>query len=133
MASITLTECDITYLPPGCFDDFTALQILHLGNNKLKSFPKSVFDKCVGLTFLNIGLNPVTELDVTVFSKLVKLKTLQIQNFGLSSVPPGLFVTNTSLTELYMGGWHSLRVIFPPTLFNKLKCLATLSIDKVPL
>ena len=99
MAARFLDDCR-TGLPPGVFDNLTALTGLNLATNALTALPPGVFDNLTALTRLSLHSNSLTALPVGAFDNLTALTLLTLTTNALTVLPEGVFEKLTVLRNL---------------------------------
>ena len=130
LATITLIDLrreNITALKEDDFNGLTALEEIHLYNNKLSSLPAGIFDGLIALKSLNLSLNDLSSLPAGIFDELTALEYLDLDYNTLRSLPAGIFDELTALETLEL---HNNKLSsLPAGIFDKLTVLKYLRLS----
>ena len=81
-----LSSNKLSALPPGIFDELTALKTLALSINKLRALPPGIFDELTALNYLGLGANKLRALPSGIFNELTVLETLFLHSNNISDI-----------------------------------------------
>lgn len=98
------SNCGLEEIYDDSLKTFTALSVINLSGNNIKSLNSKVFSVCPKLVELNLADNMLTTLDNKVFEKNNELGKLNLQGNPLKILSAEIFVHTPLLTWLDMSG-----------------------------
>lgn len=96
------SHCGLEEIYDNSLRTFSALSVLNLSNNEIKSIGTKVFTMCPKLVEINLSYNHLTTLDPKVFEKNNELGKLYLQGNPLKVLNAEVFVHTPMITYLDM-------------------------------
>ncbi|XP_066298931.1 toll-like receptor Tollo [Branchiostoma lanceolatum] len=104
LATVDLSNSNITSIPPDFFKNQSDLQQVDLSNNQISFLNGSIFAPLVNLETLLLSNNAIRIITPEVFRNLTNLMFLDLSQNALKDLPENLFVDNTNLEVLGLDG-----------------------------
>lgn len=96
------SHCGLQEIYDNSLRTFSALSVVNLSNNEIKSIGTKVFTMCPKLVEINLSYNQLTTLDPKVFEKNNELGKLYLQGNPLKVLNAEVFVQTPMITYLDM-------------------------------
>lgn len=96
------SNCGLEEIYDDSLKTFTALSVINLSGNNIKSLNNKVFSVCPKLVELNLANNMLTTLDIKVFEKNNELGKLNLRGNPLKVLSAEVFIHTPMLTWLDM-------------------------------
>lgn len=96
------SHCGLQEIYDNSLKTFSALSVVNLSNNEIKSIGTKVFTMCPKLVEINLSYNQLTTLDPKVFEKNNELGKLYLQGNPLKVLNAEVFVHTPMITYLDM-------------------------------
>lgn len=119
-----LKEIDVNTFKP-----LKALKMLNMWGNKFTEFKSNIFDNLVSLNSLDVSSNHLNTLPNDIFAKLVNLKLLHLAWNNFSSLPEGLLQHNVKLNKVKLSNNRISMKTLPNGLFANLKNLKEIELN----
>ncbi|CAL4164486.1 unnamed protein product, partial [Meganyctiphanes norvegica] len=126
LASLDLSNNQLSRLDAATFRDLTNLQVLKLPHNMIESISNNTFNGLFRLHTLILSHNKILEIGDKTLMGLIGLHVLKIDNNEIFNVDSQSLVNSTGLQELDMS-YNYLKSI--PNLIKNLKSLKTLDLS----
>ena len=106
LEKLILSHNSIWSLDVNLLDGLHALSTLDLSYNRIMAWDQQLFAPCKNLKILDLSYNWIgsSGLAFGAFERLPRLEKLNLENTGLTSLPPYLFSANYKLKALYLKG-----------------------------
>lgn len=96
------SNCGLEEIYDNSLQTFTALSVINLSDNKIKTISNKVFSICPKLSEINLANNMLTTLDAKIFEKNKELGKLHLQGNPLTVISAEVFVHTPLMTWLDM-------------------------------
>lgn len=96
------SNCGLEEIYDNSLQTFTALSVINLSENKIKTISSKVFSICPKLNEINLANNMLTTLDAKIFEKNKELGKLHLQGNPLTVISAEVFVHTPLMTWLDM-------------------------------
>ncbi|XP_075970208.1 leucine-rich repeat domain-containing glycoprotein 150 [Anticarsia gemmatalis] len=96
------SNCGLQEIHDDSLKTFSALSVVNLANNEIKTIGPKVFTMCPKLVEINLSYNQLTTLDAKVFEKNNELGKLYLQGNPLKVLTAEVFVHTPMITYLDM-------------------------------
>lgn len=96
------SNCGLEEIFDNSLQTFTALSVINLSNNKIRTVSSKVFSMCPKLNEINLSNNMLNTLDAKIFEKNKELGKLHLQGNPLTVISAEVFVHTPLMTWLDM-------------------------------
>lgn len=120
------SNCGLEEIYDNSLKTFTALSVINLSNNKIKTINNKVFSICPKLVEINLANNLLTTLDAKIFDQNNELGKLNLQGNPLKVITAEVFIHTPTLSWLDMSHTE-LTSLWKPAKNNSVALLSNLT------